>query len=57
MRRCNSRAALSVSSAIVRELGQPWQKKTGAPPSSPYSESATEPPLASEIFRTLFIPD
>jgi hypothetical protein len=41
---------MSVNSAIVRELGQPWQKKTGAPVLTPYSESATDwPPLRLTI--------
>jgi plasmid stability protein len=52
MRSCNAHAALSVSSAIVRELGQPWQKKIGAPFLSPYSETATERPPARAIFWT-----
>src|SRR2546421_11042977 len=43
-----SRAASCASSAIVRELGQPWQKKTGTPRGSPYSLSATVEPFASD---------
>ena len=37
MRTLISFAAASVSSAMVRELGQPWKKITGAPAGSPYS--------------------
>jgi hypothetical protein len=43
-----SRAAALVSSAIVRELGQPWKKKTGSPPALPYSTKASRPPFFSD---------
>jgi hypothetical protein len=41
---------------MVRELGQPWQKKTGAPPGSPYSLRATVAPFARiRVSARLFI--
>jgi hypothetical protein len=55
MRMPSSRAGSSVSRAMVRELGQPWQNITGTPFASPYSSKATTAPSWSWTKFSLLI--